>query len=123
MESNHVLFFSPVPATKSRAHFTLKPVLVLPVGYDPTRFSPSDQSPVFIRHRRTPVLRSNENPNVLNEAVIWAVLFGATSRTRTWGVGIPAYKAGAVAAEPTWHNSWSVHRDSNSDRLLGRQSC
>jgi len=33
-------------------------VLVLPDGYDPSRPSPSDRSPNFIRVRRYPKLRS-----------------------------------------------------------------
>lgn len=32
--------------------------LVLPHGFEPCRSSPSDQSPVFIKHRRLPKLRS-----------------------------------------------------------------
>ena len=33
-------------------------LVVLPEGFEPSRFSPSDQSPELIRFRRTPVLGS-----------------------------------------------------------------
>ena len=44
--------------------------LVVDIGYDPIRSSPSDQSPGIIRPRRTPVLSTN----------------GAQGRTRTYNI-------------------------------------